>query len=87
MQHVSWGLGVWHGWRTRLFSLISSAIARGSRQTGLWNGLRGIPFLDIGEVAKRSGVPLSALRYYEEVGLIRSISRLDFGDNSRPTFS
>jgi len=46
-----------------------------------------MPFLDIGEVAKRSGVPLSALRYYEEVGLIRSISRLDFGDNSRPTFS
>jgi DNA-binding transcriptional MerR regulator len=32
-------------------------------------------FLDIGEVAKRSGVPPSALRYYEEIGLIRSISR------------
>jgi DNA-binding transcriptional MerR regulator len=32
-------------------------------------------FLDIGEVAERSGVPPSALRYYEEIGLIRSISR------------
>ena len=31
--------------------------------------------LDIGEVAERSGVPPSTLRYYEEVGLIRSISR------------
>lgn len=31
--------------------------------------------LDIGEVAKRSGVPPSTLRYYEEIGLIRSISR------------
>jgi DNA-binding transcriptional MerR regulator len=32
-------------------------------------------FLDIGEVAKRSGVPPSALRYYEEIGLIRSAGR------------
>ena len=31
--------------------------------------------IDIGEVAERSGVPPSTLRYYEEVGLIRSISR------------
>ncbi|WP_114949073.1 helix-turn-helix domain-containing protein [Microvirga calopogonii] len=31
--------------------------------------------MDIGEVAERSGVPPSTLRYYEEVGLIRSISR------------
>lgn len=29
--------------------------------------------LGIGEVAKRSGVPASTLRYYEEKGLIRSI--------------
>jgi DNA-binding transcriptional MerR regulator len=32
-------------------------------------------FLDIGEVAERSGVPPSTLRYYEEIGLIRSIGR------------
>jgi DNA-binding transcriptional MerR regulator len=31
--------------------------------------------LDINEVAKRSGVPASALRYYEEKGLIASIGR------------
>jgi DNA-binding transcriptional MerR regulator len=31
--------------------------------------------MDIGEVAERSGVPPSTLRYYEEVGLIRSIGR------------
>jgi DNA-binding transcriptional MerR regulator len=31
--------------------------------------------LDIGEVAERSGVPPSALRYYEEIGLIRSLRR------------
>jgi DNA-binding transcriptional MerR regulator len=31
--------------------------------------------LDIGEVAERSGVPPSTLRYYEEVGLIRSLGR------------
>lgn len=32
-------------------------------------------FLDIGEVAARSGVRPSALRYYEEAGLIASVSR------------
>lgn len=31
--------------------------------------------LDINEVAKRSGVPASALRYYEEKGLIVSVGR------------
>jgi DNA-binding transcriptional MerR regulator len=31
--------------------------------------------LDIAEVARRSGVPASALRYYEEKGLIASIGR------------
>jgi DNA-binding transcriptional MerR regulator len=31
--------------------------------------------MDIGKVAERSGVPPSTLRYYEEVGLIRSVSR------------
>jgi MerR family regulatory protein len=31
--------------------------------------------MDIGDVAERSGVPPSTLRYYEEIGLIRSISR------------
>jgi len=32
-------------------------------------------FLDIGEVATRSGIKPSALRYYEEAGLISSVSR------------
>lgn len=31
--------------------------------------------LDIGEVAKRSGLPPSTLRFYEEKGLIRSTGR------------
>jgi DNA-binding transcriptional MerR regulator len=31
--------------------------------------------MDIGEVADRSGVPPSTLRYYEELGLIRPIGR------------
>ncbi|AHD00126.1 helix-turn-helix domain-containing protein [Leisingera methylohalidivorans] len=31
--------------------------------------------LDIGEVAERSGVAASALRYYEKIGLITSIGR------------
>ncbi|QJP72050.1 helix-turn-helix domain-containing protein [Burkholderia glumae] len=31
--------------------------------------------LDIGEVAQRSGVPASTLRFYEEKGLIRSCGR------------
>jgi len=31
--------------------------------------------LDIGEVAERTGVPPSTLRYYEEIGLIRSEGR------------
>lgn len=32
-------------------------------------------FLDIGEVSAGSGVAPSALRYYEEIGLISSVSR------------
>lgn len=31
--------------------------------------------LDIGQVARRSGLPASTLRYYEEKGLIRAIGR------------
>ncbi|WP_417452161.1 helix-turn-helix domain-containing protein [Kordiimonas sp.] len=31
--------------------------------------------LDIGQVAKRSGLPASTLRYYEEKGLIRAVGR------------
>ena len=31
--------------------------------------------MDIGEVSRRSGVPVSTLRYYEEKGLIASIAR------------
>ncbi|WEX08494.1 helix-turn-helix domain-containing protein [Chelativorans sp. AA-79] len=32
-------------------------------------------FLDIGEVSTKTGIRPSALRYYEEVGLISSVSR------------
>lgn len=32
-------------------------------------------FLDISEVARRSGLPASTLRHYEEKGLIRSVGR------------
>ena len=32
-------------------------------------------FLDIGEVSEKTGIRPSALRYYEEVGLISSVSR------------
>ncbi|MCX5495712.1 helix-turn-helix domain-containing protein [Kaistia dalseonensis] len=32
-------------------------------------------FLDIGEVAEKSGIKPSALRYYEEAGLITSVAR------------
>lgn len=31
--------------------------------------------LDIGEVSERAGLPVSTLRYYEEVGLIESVAR------------
>lgn len=31
--------------------------------------------LDIGEVARRSGLPVSTLRFYEEKGLIESVGR------------
>ena len=31
--------------------------------------------LDIGEVAKRAGIPASALRFYEEKGLVTSVGR------------
>jgi DNA-binding transcriptional MerR regulator len=34
-----------------------------------------LPALDIGEVARRTGVPASTLRFYEEKGLIASIGR------------
>jgi DNA-binding transcriptional MerR regulator len=33
-------------------------------------------FLDIGEVAQRSGLKPSTLRYYEEAGLIASVTRI-----------
>ena len=34
-----------------------------------------MPTLDIAEVARRTGVPASTLRYYDEKGLIRPIGR------------
>jgi DNA-binding transcriptional MerR regulator len=32
-------------------------------------------FLDIGTISERTGIPPSTLRYYEEIGLIRSVGR------------
>lgn len=32
-------------------------------------------FLDIGDLAQKAGVSVATLRYYEEVGLIRSVAR------------
>src|SRR3546814_20491821 len=37
--------------------------------------VKGVRDLDHAEVAQRSGLPASALRYYEEKGLIASIAR------------
>ncbi|MEM7029339.1 MAG: helix-turn-helix domain-containing protein [Chloroflexota bacterium] len=37
--------------------------------------MRDVKTLDIGEVAKQSGLPTSALRFYEEKGLIKSVGR------------
>jgi Predicted transcriptional regulators len=34
------------------------------------------PTLSIGELSERTGVPTSALRYYEEVGLVRPAARV-----------
>lgn len=39
--------------------------------------------MDIADVAKRTGMPASALRYYEKKGLIRSVGR----DGLRRTFA
>jgi DNA-binding transcriptional MerR regulator len=36
---------------------------------------RGASLLDIAEVARKTGLPASTLRYYEEKGLIRSVAR------------
>ena len=40
--------------------------------------------MNIGEAAKRSGLPAKTIRYYEEIGLIRSVRRdngfRDYGD-------
>jgi MerR family redox-sensitive transcriptional activator SoxR len=41
-------------------------------------------FLTIGEVARRSGVAASALRYYEERGLITSVLRAGSGHRRYP---
>lgn len=41
--------------------------------------------LDIGEVAARSGIKPSALRYYEEIGLITSVSRHGLRRQFEPT--
>lgn len=37
--------------------------------------MKSADILDIGEVAERSGLPASTLRYYEEKGLIRPVGR------------
>ena len=41
--------------------------------------------MDIAEVAKRSGMPASKLRYYEEKGLIASVGRQGLSRTFAPT--
>ncbi len=41
-------------------------------------------FLDIGEVAKESGLPASTLRYYDEIGLISSVGRVGLRRQFKP---
>lgn len=41
--------------------------------------------MDIAEVARRSGVPASALRYYEQKGLIASVGRAGLRRTFAPT--
>lgn len=41
--------------------------------------------MDIGEVAKKSGLSASALRYYEEKGLIASVGRVGLRRTFAPT--
>ncbi|MCV2362927.1 MerR family DNA-binding protein [Paucibacter sp. DJ1R-11] len=43
--------------------------------------------MDIAEVAKRSGVAASALRYYERRGLIRSLDSQEEGESARRKFA
>ena len=56
---------------------LSIAIRTGSTHHAISSSLevKSVRDLDIAEVAQRSGVPASALRFYEEKGLIRSIGR------------
>ncbi len=37
------------------------------------------PFLQIGELSRRSGLPIKTLRYYEEIGLIEAANRTQGG--------
>jgi len=59
--------------------MLVSRLAAGSRQaypaTSSALEVKAVPDLDIAEVARLSGVPASALRFYEEKGLIASIGR------------
>jgi DNA-binding transcriptional MerR regulator len=38
-------------------------------------GTENTPLLSIGELSERTGVPASALRYYDELGLVRPATR------------
>jgi DNA-binding transcriptional MerR regulator len=37
------------------------------------------PLLQIGELSRRSGLPVKTLRYYEEIGLIQAVNRSQGG--------
>ena len=48
------------------------ASARSGTDSGTRSGARSIQALSVGQVAERSGVAISALRFYESKGLIKS---------------
>ncbi len=49
------------------------------RTQGPESDLNGAPYLQIGEVAERTGVTQRTLRFYEEKGLLKPPSRLEGG--------
>src|SRR5687768_16734569 len=58
-----------------MFVSISIAFGNGKRHSATSSPLEVKRYMDIVEVAERSGIPASTLRFYEEKGLIASVGR------------